>query len=133
MYRILILISALVSLSFSSFSYADCAANDAPCLARLATDIAESNSNAALLGVIVVGAASYGIYKLVTANDTPEEAEFRAEEFSKGHGIRLNDIHSPFRLSVIKPLLGDQIEQSHYMNQSQSAAQVGIINLEYEW
>jgi hypothetical protein len=49
MYRVLILISALVSLFFSSFSYADCATDDSLCLTRLATEVAKSNSNAALL------------------------------------------------------------------------------------
>lgn len=122
-----------LSLLLSNYSYADCAADDAPCLAALAADVAESNSEQTLLAVALVGAASWGVYKLVTADDSAEEAQVRAEEFSNGHGIRLNDVHSPFRVSVIRPILNSQDKRTQYADPHQPPVQVGIINLMYEW
>ncbi len=53
-----------------------------------------SSSNGAMV-LVGVAAVGYGIYKMTSSDDTPAEANLRAQELSNGYGIRLNNINTP--------------------------------------
>ena len=81
----------------TSPALADCAANDAPCLAAMAAEAGSSaGSAAALVGVAAAGV----VYVLLREPDSKEEAELMWNDFRQGKGIRLNNHLSKFRMSL---------------------------------
>ena len=128
-------LSFLLTLPFSqtALSQDSCSQDDAPCLARLAARIAEGNSQGQLLGVIALAAAGYGIYKLSSSNDTPEEAKFRAQELSNGYGLRLNNINAPLRISIMRRLSYNTFGKAKEEDENQGDVNLNMLHIEYNW
>jgi hypothetical protein len=118
----------------SQFASADCASTDQACINKLLAETSESGSSAAA-GALLLGAAAFGIYKLVTNEDTPEEAQLRAKELSYGLGIRLNSFYSPYRVSFLQPVLLQETEEvkSFESDNFDVRVEAKILNFEYTW
>lgn len=103
--------------------------SDGSCFA-LNESSSSANSALLLLGAAAVG---YGIYKISSSDDTPEEANLRVQEISNGYGIRLNNIDAPIRISTLKPLSNNTLDQVKDDNGVQLNQKVGVFNIEYTW
>lgn len=123
----------ILPFSQTALGQTSCSANDAACLAALAGNIAESNSNQATLGLIAAAAAGYGIYKLTSSEDTPEEANLRAQEMSNGYGLRLNNINAPIRISTMRPASYNALGQAKADDENQSNLRLNMLSVEYIW
>jgi hypothetical protein len=97
-------------------------------------DLNESSSSAngalALVGVAAVG---YGIYKMTSSDDTPEEANLRAQEFSNGYGLRLNNINAPIRISTMGPVSYNAVDVAKDDGGNKSNFRLGMLRVEYIW
>ena len=122
---------------FSNPVRADCAANDQACINGLLSEVDNANSDAAFTGLIVVTAVSWGVYAILNSDDEPEKALLRANEASKGLGIRLNSFDAPYRISMLQPIIHEQTEEilSRFNNNYYSNRKFNykLVNFEYKW
>lgn len=119
----------------SQFASADCLSTDQACINKLLAEANNDNADAAVAGALLIGAAAFGVYKLVSNEDTPEEAQLRAKELSYGLGIRLNSFDSPYRVSFLQPVLLQESEEVKTFESDNFDVRVEakILNFEYTW
>ena len=126
-------ISILV-LTFSQIASADCPSyqtelSDGTCV-NLNEGNSSSNGAMVLVGVAAVG---YGIYKMASSGDTPQEANLRAKEISDGFGIRLNNINAPIRISTMRPFSYTAFGKAQEEDENQSGVNLSMLHIEYNW
>ena len=122
-----------IPFSQTALSQDSCSANDAACLARLAARVGEKNANANVLGLLALAGVGYGIYKLTSSDDTPKEANLRAQEISNGYGLRLNNINAPIRISTMRPVSYNTFGQAKEDDGNQSNLNINMLDIEYVW
>ena len=97
-------------------------------------DMNDESSKEASAGILLgLAAVGYGIYALTSSDDTPEEANLRAQEISDGYGLRLNNITAPIRISTMQPLSRNTFDQVQNNNEVKWSHKVNLLNVDYTW
>jgi len=136
--RRLFLSLAVTTLLFGSTAKADCAGDDAACLARLTASASDSNDQATLGIVLVGGLAAWGVYALMQKDDPKDQTDW-ISRFANGQGLRLANVgDDAFDISVFamrqfpgsKPSAQLGFQPNHELNGSPSQ-NMSFIRLTY--
>jgi|TARA_B110000211_G_scaffold211567_1_gene250549 hypothetical protein len=97
-------------------------------------DLNDDSSKGAAAGIVLgLAAVGYGIYKMTSSDDTPAEANLRAQELSNGYGIRLNNINTPLRISTMRSVSYNTFSEAKDGDGNQSNLHLNMLTIDYIW